>query len=188
MLGKSLIAVVVLLLAVGVFVWSTHNKLVVLRNRIANALAQVEVQLQRRLDLVPNLVETVKGYAKHESQTLESVVEARQRMVAAQQSGDTRAQLEADSGLTAALRSLFALSERYPDLKASTNFQQLQSQLAETEDKISYMRQSFNDTVMAYNNRLQVFPSNVVAALFKFEPHDSYVADSGAQSAPGVDF
>lgn len=182
------VVLVAALLLVGLFALWVYNSLVVRRNRIANALAQVEVQIQRRLDLVPNLVETVKGYATHESSTLQNVVKARQRVVAAKSQDDAGAQVAADFGLTSALKSLFAVAEQYPNLKANANFQQLQSQLEETEDKISYMRQSFNDTVMDYNNRLQVFPANVFANMFGFEPHVSYAADPGAQQAPRVDF
>ena len=145
---------------------STYNGLVALRNRVKDQWAQIDVQLKRRFDLIPNLVETVKGYAKHESDTLEAVVKARNTYLAA---STPEAQMKADGELTQAITKLFALSEAYPELKANENFKQLQSELTSTEDKISYARQFYNDVVMKYNNKVEVFPSNIVAGMVGFK-------------------
>ena len=173
------ILMVVLVVAAVVF----YNNLVKLRNRVDNAWAQMEVQLQRRADLIPNLVETVKGYAGHESKTLEAVTNARAAVMSAK---TPDAKVEAEGALTGALTKLIAVSEAYPELKANANFQQLQSQLAETEDKISYMRQSYNDTVMTYNNAIQTFPGVLFSGAFK--PRESFDAAAGAETAPQVQF
>ena len=145
-----------------------YNRLVVLRNRIENAWSQIDVQLKRRVDLIPNLVETVKGYAKHEKETFERVIQARSALVNA--SGDVKAQAQADNVLTGALRSLFALAEAYPELKANQNFMMLQEELTGTESKIAYARQFYNDSVMAYDNGLEMFPTNILAGMFGFQP------------------
>lgn len=162
-----------------------YNNFVQLRNRVDNAWAQIDVQLQRRLDLVPNLVETVKGYALHEKSTLDQVTQARSAVTSA---GSPSERMKANSMLTDTLKSLFAVAEAYPDLKANTNFQQLQAELSATEDKISYMRQSYNDVVMMYNNAIQTFPGVLVAGLFHFGARDGFDADAGAQEAPKVSF
>ena len=158
-----LIAIVVLIV---LFVINTYNTLVGLRNKVKDQWAQIDVQLKRRFDLIPNLVETVKGYAKHESSTLEAVVKARNTYLSA---STPEAQMKADGELTQAITKLFALSEAYPELKANENFKQLQSELTSTEDKISYARQFYNDIVMKYNNKIEMFPSNIVASMFKFK-------------------
>lgn len=158
-----LIAIVVLIV---LFVINTYNTLVGLRNKVKDQWAQIDVQLKRRFDLIPNLVETVKGYAKHESSTLEAVVKARNTYLSA---STPEAQMKADGELTKAITKLFALSEAYPELKANENFKQLQSELTSTEDKISYARQFYNDIVMKYNNKIEMFPSNIVAGMFKFK-------------------
>ena len=150
-----LIVLVVIVIVLAIALVVMYNNLVQLRNRVDNAWAQVDVQLQRRLDLIPNLVETVKGYASHENATLTQVTEARS---AVSNAASPLARMQADSMLTNALKSLFAVAEAYPDLKANSNFQQLQTELSATEDKISYMRQSYNDVVMIYNNAIQTFP------------------------------
>lgn len=175
--------IVVLLVVLVIAAIAIYNNLVKLRNRVDNAWAQMEVQLQRRSDLIPNLVETVKGYAGHESKTLEAVVQARAAAVGAS-NPDQKAQ--AEGALGSALNHLFAVAEAYPDLKANSNFQQLQAQLADTEDKISYMRQSYNDTVMTYNTAIQTFPGVLMAGAF--QPRPSYAASEGAASAPKVSF
>ena len=180
MLTIIVIAIVVVLVIAAI---ALYNNLVRLRNRVDNAWAQVDVQLQRRLDLIPNLVETVKGYASHERGTLDEVTAARAGVMSATTPAGT---MEADNVLTGALKSLFAVAEAYPDLKANANFQQLQSQLAETEDKISYMRQSYNDTVMTYNNAIQTFPGVLFSGAFK--PRESFDAAAGAETAPQVQF
>lgn len=177
------VAVVVVVLIVGII--GLYNNLVKLRNMVDNAWSQVDVQLQRRLDLIPNLVETVKGYAKHESGTLEGVTKARTAVMNATTPGE---KMEADNVLTGALKNLFAVAEAYPDLKANLNFQQLQSELSSTEDKISYMRQSFNDTVMKYNTAIQTFPGVLVAGPFGFTARQSFDAAAGAETAPQVHF
>lgn len=158
-----LIAVVAIIV---LFVINTYNTLVGLRNKVKDQWAQIDVQLKRRFDLIPNLVETVKGYAKHESSTLEAVVKARNTYLSA---STPEAQMKADGELTQAITKLFALSEAYPELKANENFKQLQSELTSTEDKISYARQFYNDTVMKYNNKIEMFPSNIVAGMFNFK-------------------
>lgn len=153
-----MIALIVVLIIIAILVIAVivlYNNLVQLRNRVDNAWSQIDVQLQRRLDLIPNLVETVKGYASHERGTFEAVTQARNAVMAA---STPEAKMEADNVLTGTLKSLFAVAEAYPDLKANTNFQQLQAELTNTEDKISYMRQSYNDTVLNYNNAIQTFP------------------------------
>ena len=158
-----LIAVVAIIV---LFVINTYNTLVGLRNKVKDQWAQIDVQLKRRFDLIPNLVETVKGYAKHESSTLEAVVKARNTYLSA---STPDAQMKADGELTQAITKLFALSEAYPELKANENFKQLQSELTSTEDKISYARQFYNDIVMKYNNKIEMFPSNIVAGMFNFK-------------------
>ena len=175
------VVVVVLVLAiVGIY-----NSLVKLRNRVDNAWAQVDVQLKRRYDLIPNLVETVKGYASHEKSTFEQVVEARNRALAA---GTVEEQAQAENFLTGALRQLFALAESYPDLKASQNFSELQAQLAETENKIAVSRQIYNDSVLTFNNKVQTVPSNMVAAMTGFSVKPFFDAPEEAEQAPEVRF
>lgn len=157
-----LIIIVLILLYIG----STYNKLVVLRNRVKDQWSQIDVQLKRRFDLIPNLVETVKGYASHEKDTLEAVVKARNEYL----SSDTpEGKMEANNDLNKVVTKLFALAESYPELKADISFRELQSTLTETEDKISYARQFYNDVVMKYNNKVEIFPSNIVAGMFGFK-------------------
>ncbi len=178
-----IIGVVAVLLLV--FVVIVYNRLVGERNRVDNAWAQVEVQLQRRYDLIPNLVETVKGYAKHESQTFEQVTQARAMSAAASTPAE---QAQAENFLTSALRQLFAVAEDYPELKASANFTGLQQDLSDTENKISVSRQIYNDTVLRYNTSIQRVPTNLVAAITGFKTRDMFDADSRADSAPDVRF
>jgi LemA protein len=163
----------------------TYNRLVVGRNRVDNAWGQVDVQLGRRNDLIPNLVETVKGYASHEQETFERVIQARNRAQAAE--GPEEA-AEAENFLTGALRQLFALAEAYPDLKASEGFRDLQGQLTETENKIAIARQIYNDTVLSHNNRVQTVPSNIVASLTGFETRPFFDAPESAEQPPQVEF
>jgi LemA protein len=181
--GYVIAGVVVVVLVVAFI--AIYNSLVRLRNRADNAWAQVDVQLKRRYDLIPNLVETVKGYAAHEKSTFEQVVEARNRAVAA---GTVEEQAQAENFLTGALRQLFALAESYPDLKASQNFSELQAQLAETENKIAVSRQIYNDSVLTFNNRVQTVPSNMVAAMTGFSVKPFFDAPDEAQQAPEVRF
>lgn len=180
-----LIAVIVIVVVLVVAAIALYNNLVKLRNMVDNAWAQIDVQLQRRLDLIPNLVETVKGYASHERGTLDEVTEARAAVVNA---GTPAGKMEADNMLTGALKSLFAVAEAYPDLKANVNFQQLQAELSSTEDKISYMRQSYNDTVMKYNTAIQTFPAVLFAGMMGFSPRESFDAVAGSDVAPKVQF
>lgn len=181
----AVIIIVAIIVVLALFLIVMYNNLVQLRNRVDNAWAQVDVQLQRRLDLIPNLVETVKGYAAHENSTLTQVTEARNAVMNAATPDE---KVAADNVLTGTLKSLFAVSEAYPDLKANANFQQLQSEIAATEDKISYMRQSYNDTVMKYNNGIQTFPAVLIAGMFGFQARQSFDANAAAAAAPVVNF
>src|SRR6478736_1952172 len=180
-----------------VFIVGGYNSLVTLRNRYKNAYSQIDVQLKRRYDLIPNLVETAKGYLAHERGTLEAVITARNAAVtantrAAQNPGDVSTMKElsgAESALTGALGRLFALSEAYPDLKANTTRMTLMEELTSTENKVSFARQAYNDSVMAYNTRREVFPSNIIAGMFNFGPAELFVIDKAEErEAPKVSF
>ncbi len=182
-----IIALVVVAIGVvaAIAIVGMYNNLVKLRNRVDNAWSQIDVQMQRRLDLIPNLVETVKGYAAHEAGTLETVTAARAAVAGAANPHDKMA---ADGALTGTLKSLFAVAEGYPELRANANYQQLQAELSSTEDKISYMRQSYNDTVMKYNTAIQSFPGVLFAGMFGFQERESFVAVAGSEVAPKVGF
>lgn len=175
--------VVFLIIAAGVILFAVgmYNSLVTLRNRCENAWSQVDVQLRRRYDLIPNLVETVKGYAKHEREVFEKVTQARSQAIGAQTVGE---QGQAENMLTGALKSLFAVSENYPDLKANQNFLMLQEELAGTEGKIAYARQFYNDNVMKFNMKQQVFPSNVIAGMFGFKLREYFEIEEPAAREP----
>ena len=160
-----LIVVLVILVLLVLFIIGTYNSLITLRNRVKDQWSQIDVQLKRRFDLIPNLVETVKGYTKHESETLENVIKARNTYLSASLPEE---QMKADGELTKAISKLFALTESYPDLKANQNFQELQEELQQTEDKIAMSRQFYNDIVMQYNNKVETVPSNIIASIFKF--------------------
>jgi LemA protein len=175
-------AVVVLLL---VFVVLTYNGLVRRRNQVDNAWGQVDVQLTRRYDLIPNLVETVKGYARHEQETFDRVTRARAQALDAQ---GPAGRAEADNALSGALKSLFAVSEAYPDLKASANFQGLQQELGNTEDRTAYARQYYNDAVLSYNNSVHTIPSVLVAGPMGFRSREFFRAEGGAQGPVSVRF
>jgi len=179
------ILVVVAILAAAVIVVALYNRLVTLRNRVDNAWAQIDVQLRRRYDLIPNLVATVKGYAAHERETLENVVRAR---AAAMGVTDLEQRSAAENELSATLKSLFAVAEAYPDLKANQSFLDLQNQLADTEGKIAYARQFFNDSVMSYNMAMQQFPANLVAATFGFEERVYFEIEASAKEPVSVSF
>ncbi len=183
MLFVWIIVALVVLLAIYALV--TYNGLVSMRNRIENAWAQIDVQLKRRYDLIPNLVETVKGYAAHERGTLEAVVQARNMAMSAQGPQD---QAAAENMITGALKSVFALSEAYPDLKANQNFLNLQEELTGTEGRIAYARQFYNDTVYSYNTKIQSVPSNVIAKQFKFAEREYFEVDDAARGSVQVDF
>ena len=181
-IGIVIAAVAVLLL---LFLVSMYNRLVRLRNRAENAWAQVDVQLKRRHDLVPNLVEAVKGYAAHERGTFDEVTQAR---TAAQQAQGPQAQAQAENVLTQALGRLFAVAENYPQLRATENFQQLQSELDETEDKIAVARQMYNDAVLTYDTARETVPTSVVASMLDFEARQYFEIEERSRPAPQVDF
>ncbi len=169
-----------------VIVVGMYNKLVTLRNRAENAWAQVDVQLRKRYDLIPNLVEAVKGYAAHERQVFEEVTEARTR---AQQAQGVQEQAQAENALTAAIGRLFAVAEAYPELRATENFQQLQASLTEVEGDIAVSRQVYNDTVLSYENALETVPTSIIAGLFNFRPREYFeVEDAAIREAPQVSF
>lgn len=179
----GVLAVIVLLVIIFVGI---YNGLVRKRIRCENGWSQIDVQLKRRYDLIPNLVETVKGYASHERETLESVIKARQQAIDATSVGE---QGIAENMLSGALRQLFALSESYPNLKANENFMQLQEELTSTENKIGFARQHYNDTVSAYNAGIQVFPSNIVAGMFNFTAREFFEVEAAEmREAPQVKF
>jgi LemA protein len=180
-----------------VFIIGAYNSLVTLRNRYKNAYSQIDVQLKRRYDLIPNLVETAKGYLSHERGTLEAVIAARNAAAtantrAAQNPGETSAMKElssTESALSGAMGRLFALAEAYPDLKANTTMLSLMEELTSTENKVSFARQAYNDSVMAYNTRREVFPTNLIAGPFNFGPAELFVIDKPEQKeAPKVSF
>ncbi len=181
----ALIIIIVVLVLLVIILIAQYNGLIQLRNRVDNAWAQIDVQLKRRLDLIPNLVETVKGYAAHERETLEAVIQARNASVAAQTPGE---QAKAENMLEGTLSRLFALGEAYPDLKANQNFLHLQEELTATEGRVAYARQFYNDSVLGYNNKLQQFPTMFFARMLKFERREYFEADEAARTAPDVSF
>src|ERR1051325_8621298 len=179
------IVVIVVAVLLALILIAMYNRLVRLRNRSENAWAQVDVQLRRRYDLIPNLVETVKGYAAHERGTFDEVTKAR---TAAQQAQTVEQQAQAENVLTAALGRLFAVAEAYPQLRATENYQQLQAQLAETEQKIAVARQVYNDTVLSYDNALETVATSLIAGLFNFQPRAYFETDDATRQAPAVQF
>lgn len=182
LLALVLVALVVIVGVVGIVL---YNQLVSLRNRIENAWAQIDVQLHRRHDLIPNLVETVKGYAAHERETLDAVIKARN---AAMSASGPREQAREENALTGALRSIFALSEAYPELKANENFLNLQEELSGTEGRIAYARQFYNDTVYRYNTKIQSFPHLLIAKRMGFKEREYFEADDDARGPVNVSF
>ncbi len=183
----TLIVILVIVVGLGLFVVSVYNGLVRARNAVKNAWSSIDVQLKRRHDLIPNLIETVKGYAAHERGTLDAVVKARQQAVSFTGSVEERGKVE--NMLTQSLRSLFAVAEAYPDLKANQNFIKLQEELAATENKIGFSRQYYNDATMRYKNRIEMFPSNVIAGMFNFQPEPFFQVEEAAERAvPQVKF
>jgi len=180
-----IIVIVGLLLLAVFYVIGVYNNLVNARNKVDNQFSQIDVQLKRRADLIPNLVETVKGYAKHEEGTFKAVVEARNKAVNA---GTVNEKINAENELTGALNKLFALTEAYPELKANENFMSLQNDLKDSEDKITYARQFYNDSAMSFNNLVEMFPSNIVASMFKFKKYDYFEATAEEKATPKVKF
>jgi LemA protein len=168
---SHMIVLLVVVVVIILYVIATYNRLVILRNRIENAWSQIDVQLKRRTDLIPNLVETVKGYASHEKEVFQKVTEARAALVKAE---GVRDQAEANNMLTGALKTLFAVAENYPELKANQNFMMLQEELSGTESKIAYARQFYNDSVLKYDNMRERFPSNIIANMFSFAEREYF--------------
>jgi LemA protein len=168
-----------------IYLWFIYNSLVSARLRIQEALSHIDVQLKRRADLIPNLVETVKGYAKHEKELLENVTNARASLMSAQ---STQQKAQANNMLTDSLKSLFAVAENYPDLKASENFQKLQEELSDTENKIAYSRQFYNSNVLDYNTKIQVFPNVLIAGMLGFKPAEFFAATEEEKKAVKVQF
>ncbi len=183
----ELLIVLAIVVVLVVIVIGLYNRLVRARVRVDEAWAQIDTQLQRRHDLIPNLVETVKGYASHERETLEAVIQARQQAINITDNVIDKA--KAENMLSQTLRSLFAVSENYPDLKANQNFLALQEELSSTENKISFARQFYNDSALRYNNKTEMFPSNIVAGMFNFERADFFELEAPEQrEAPQVSF
>ena len=169
------VVALVILLILAAYVAAVYNGLIVGKNRVKEAFSDVNIQLKRRYDLIPNLVETVKGYASHESQTLEKVIQARNMAMAT--SGNLKEQAKAENILSGTLKSLFAVSENYPELKANENFLKLQFELTDTEDKIKAARRFYNTNVLALNNKIEMFPSNIIASMFHFEKQEFFELD-----------
>ncbi|MEE9450674.1 MAG: LemA family protein [Ignavibacteriaceae bacterium] len=182
----AVIIVLALVAAVVLFVVSIYNSLIKLRNQVKNAWSQIDVQLKRRHNLIPNLIETVKGYMTHERDTLENITKARSQAVQAEGVGD---KAKAEGELTSALGKFNLVVENYPDLKANQNFLSLQEELTSTENKISFSRQSYNDQVLFYNNKIQMFPSNIIAGMFKFNEEEFFeIEDEKEREVPKVSF
>lgn len=182
----SIMEIVLALAVIFVFyIIAMYNGLITLRNRVKEAWSDIDVQLKRRYDLIPNLVETVKGYASHEKETFDKVISARSKAMSAQ---GMKEKGEAENVLSGTLKSLFALSENYPDLKASVNFLELQKELTDTEDKIQAARRFYNGNVLDFNNKLQVFPTNLISGMFGFKVSEFFAAEEGEKAAPKVSF
>ena len=179
------IIVIVAIVLLVIFAIATYNRLVRLRNRVDAAWSQIDVQLKRRYDLIPNLVETVKGYAAHERETLDAVITARQQTA---QADNVQERAQAENMLTGALRQLFAVAEAYPDLKANQNFLALQEELTGTESRIAFSRQFYNEQVLAYDNATETFPTNIFANAFNFEAKPYFEVEEASRQPVGVDF
>lgn len=181
----ALFVIIIIVLLIGAYLWLTYNSLVTLKERIKEALSSIDVQLKRRADLIPNLVETVKGYVKQEKDVLENVTKARSSLMSAKTPHD---KAEANNMLTDTLKSLFAVSENYPDLKSSQNFLELQQELSDTENKISYARQFYNSNVLAYNTRIKRFPDMFIARQFGFSEEEFFAANEEEKKNVKVQF
>lgn len=180
-----LIWLIIIIAVLGLFIWWLYNSIVVAKIRINEALSQIDVQLKRRTDLIPNLVQTVKGYAKHEKELFEKVSKERANLVSAHSPGE---KAEANNQLSRTLKSIFAVAEAYPELKASQNFLELQEELSDTENKIAYARQFYNSNVLDYNSKLQVFPNVLIARLFNFKEAEFFAATEEEKKAVKVEF
>jgi len=182
-----IIGIIILVVALIILLWflSYYNRVIRSENRIDNAWAQIDVQLKRRADLIPNLMETVRGYMKHERETLENVTKARAALMSAKAPQES---INADNILTGALKTLFAVAENYPDLKANQNFLQLQDELTHTEDKIAYSRQHFNDSVLAFNNLIETFPGNIFANMMGKKERQMLQIPEASREVPKVSF
>ncbi len=184
-MDMSMLIILIVAVVIIIFFIAIYNKLIVLRNRARNGFSQIDVQLKRRTDLIPNLVKTVKGYAKHEKTVLENITKARSALLNANKTGE---KAKADNMLSGALKSLFAVAENYPQLKANENFLKLQEELSGTEDKVAYSRQFYNDTVMSLNNSIETFPTNTIAHLFGFRKMEFFKAPEGERKPVNVEF
>src|SRR5690625_2441604 len=180
----STIIIVAIVVILGIFLITSYNSLVKYRNWVEESWSQIDVQLKRRHDLIPNLVNTVKGYAKHEKETLEKVIQARNQLI----SGTPQERIDADNQIQRALKSIFALSESYPDLKANQNFLNLQEELTTTENKVAYSRQLYNKTVADYNIKRETFPTNIVAGMFNFQKKELLTIPEADREVPTVEF
>lgn len=182
----SLPVLLLIIIAIILFaIWFTYNSLVTTKMRVSEALSEIDVQLKRRTDLIPNLVETVKGYAKHEKEVFENVTKARASLLSAETAPE---KADANNQLSATLKSLFAVAENYPDLKASQNFSSLQEELADTENKIAYARQFYNSNVLDYNTKIKTFPNVVFANMFHFQPADFFETEEADKQPVKVKF
>lgn len=186
-MSPTLILIVIVVLFAGYLIMA-YNGLVALRNRVKEALSDIGVQQKRRHNLIPNLVETVKGYAKHESETLEKVIAARNSAIAASNSGDLEQMAQAENQLSSTLKSIFALAESYPDLKANENFMHLQNELVDAEDKIMSARRFFNSVVQQFNTKVEQFPTNIIANAFGFTVYQFFEVDAAEAETPDVKF
>lgn len=187
-MGWIILAIVIVIIALVLWAVGAYNALVALRNRVKNGWAQIDVQLKQRADLIPNLVETVKGYAAHESQVFTQVTQARASALQAAQSGDVAQRIQAENQLSRAIMNLQAVAEAYPQLQANQNFLDLQAQLKALEEKIAYARQFYNDVVQKYNTKIEVVPTNIIAGLFHFEQAAYFQVDEADRQAPQVKF
>ena len=182
---STIIIILVIIFVILLYVIGVYNGLITLRNRVKEAWSDIDVQLKRRYDLIPNLIETVKGYATHEKETFDKVVEARSKAMSAT---GLKEKGEAENALSGTLKSLFALSESYPELKASVNFLELQKELTDTEDKIQASRRFYNGNVLDFNTKLETFPSNIIAQMFGFKVSEFFAVEEGEKAAPKVSF
>ena len=186
----ELITVILIGIGVIVILWFflTYNSLIGLRNSVKNAFSGIDVQLKRRSDLIPNLINTVKGYAKHEKELLERVTKARTSIMDSSAQGDVKGMAQGENMLSGALKSVFAVAENYPDLKANQNFLELQEQLGETEDQIAASRRIYNSNVTEYNNKIEMMPSNIIASMFNFKAKDFFEAQESERKNVKVEF